>query len=480
MHVDGDARTYAAVDDNYQAGYRLKSVAGEAPLEIPRPQAATADQFRLCFTCHDSDPILTWNNVNTNFRADVNDSCESLDQYLVVYPPGGSDQKEKYVNKHYFHLPRTPGPKYDSDFDGVSPDSAISCPACHNVHGPRLKAGAGITHAPGMIRTGELIGRESEGSHNLEYFIGQCPDTTTSPTNELAGSTGGSMIRTPRPLKSDGTVDYWRKNGVCGMCHHENEPYWRDASDVLSCESCHGPAPPFSWHDFGWSTSYLADDNSGVGDGNDVETWADGQAGVGVDGADLISPGVAPSYDADGCPNSTPAVDFLDNEYLMNYTLHCADANNRCTVVIIGRWSGMPSNGDTVFAGVGNKARTEIYTDGSVWKYYAGGSPIRDTDTSVDTNFHAIIWDLDGTTGGTTPWTVDTDSENSDAGLNAPTSGITIGAHRWGKGFADFDFCAIGLYEGDATADEEWSNLQQYVCDTWGLDLGTTCVPGLP
>jgi hypothetical protein len=99
-------------------------------------------------------------------------------------------------------------------------------------------------------------------------------------------------------------------------------------------------------------------------------------------------------------------------------------------------------------------------------------------DTSIDTNFHAIVWDLNGTTGGTTPWTVDTDSEISDAGPNAPTGGITIGANSWGTGgFADFDYCAIGLYEGDANADGQWSNLQQYVCDTWGLDLKTDSCP---
>jgi hypothetical protein len=238
MHVDGDARTYAAAADNYQAGYRLKSVDGEAPLDIPRAQtAATADQFRLCFSCHDSAPFLKWNNTNTNFRADVNDSCESLDQYLLVYPPAGSDQKEKFVNKHYYHLKYTPL-VYDSDFNGVSPDSPISCPACHNVHGPRLKDAAGITHAPAMIRTGELIGRESEGALNLEYYINQCPDTTTSPTNELfdatGDSTGGSFIYDPTQFQ-----DNWTRGGVCGMCHTTDEPYWREAKDILNCANCH-------------------------------------------------------------------------------------------------------------------------------------------------------------------------------------------------------------------------------------------------
>jgi len=35
--VDGVARTYSAAADNYQAGYRLKSVGGQVPLEMCRP-----------------------------------------------------------------------------------------------------------------------------------------------------------------------------------------------------------------------------------------------------------------------------------------------------------------------------------------------------------------------------------------------------------------------------------------------------------
>ncbi len=73
--VDGVARTYSAASDNYQAGYRLKLVGGQAPLEIPRPlTAVTADQFRQCFSCHNSAPFMNSDNYNTNFRADVDDT----------------------------------------------------------------------------------------------------------------------------------------------------------------------------------------------------------------------------------------------------------------------------------------------------------------------------------------------------------------------------------------------------------------------
>ena len=70
-HLDHVARTYSAGAFNYQAGYRLKSVGGQAPLEIPRLATLSADQFRQCFSCHDSAPFMNFDNTDTNFRADV-------------------------------------------------------------------------------------------------------------------------------------------------------------------------------------------------------------------------------------------------------------------------------------------------------------------------------------------------------------------------------------------------------------------------
>ena len=211
------ARTYSAAADNYQAGYRLKLVDGQAPLDVPYSGVGTVGHFRLCFTCHDSAPFMDEFNTDTNFRADIDDTGATLD------PP---------ANRHWYHLVYA-GLYYDSDFDGdVSPDSGMSCTACHNVHGPKLKSGA--THAPGMIRTGELIGREIEGALNLEYFINPYPDTTTSPDNELSGSTGGMMLE--YSPTGNGSI---ARNGVCNMCHNEAEPYWRTPSDILSCDKCH-------------------------------------------------------------------------------------------------------------------------------------------------------------------------------------------------------------------------------------------------
>ena len=229
MHVDGEARTYRAADDNYQDGYRLKYVDGEAPLDVPRSDNISVGQFRLCFTCHDSTPYLNFDNTDTNFRADVNDSCYPLNENIA-------DNK---VNKHNYHLFTTQ--VWDSDWDLATTDSAPSCTACHNVHGPRLSGGA--SHAPAMIRTGELIGRLNEGALNLEYFISPCPNKTPSPTNELfdytGDSTGGAFMNDPLQLENP------TRGGVCGMCHATQEPYWRVAKDIVGCTNCHTSVPHF-------------------------------------------------------------------------------------------------------------------------------------------------------------------------------------------------------------------------------------------
>jgi len=218
-HADGNARTYTAAADNYQAGYRLKAVDGQAPLDIPRSGAPSADQFRLCFICHSSEPFLSMGNTDTNFRKDVNDDCS---------PANPND-----MNKHWYHLQAVGALNnvWDSDWDGATGDSLPSCPTCHNVHGAKTKAGA--THAPGMVRTGELIGRSS--ALNLEYFINPCNDQTFSATNETASSTGGVL--------TGGGGRTIVSNGVCNMCHNVYSPYWRQAKDLVgSCTGCHSIA----------------------------------------------------------------------------------------------------------------------------------------------------------------------------------------------------------------------------------------------
>ncbi len=155
-HVDGEARTYdaSALDgdpNDYQHGYRLKSVDGDIPMDIPRDPNfngggyriwADESHYRLCLKCHD------------------------LSQYLVNYDPedpGATttnffdlSMDRGFVNMHNYHVntagPSANAPRYNSDYDLViGHDSRISCPACHNVHGSNYLA---------MMRDGKLVGKE--------------------------------------------------------------------------------------------------------------------------------------------------------------------------------------------------------------------------------------------------------------------------------------------------------------------------------
>lgn|GEM_PF-2606727 len=138
-HIDGLARTYdshssAGTPAKYQAGYRLKSIGGEFPLEVPRTNEwneSLAEDFRLCLQsgCHISAPHTDEASVLTNFRQD-----------------GGN-------NYHYYHLEiGSSWPIFQSDWDSpLTGDSGGTCIVCHNVHGSTQLA---------MVNDGALVGRE--------------------------------------------------------------------------------------------------------------------------------------------------------------------------------------------------------------------------------------------------------------------------------------------------------------------------------
>ena len=194
-HIDQDVRTYTAVSDNYQTGYRLRY-----SMDIPRTDGGTpASDFDLCFQCHNSGPFLTETNLTTNFRHDPDSR-----------------------NSHWYHL-QTGGAytdRWDSDWDcdpadplgdgcRANGDSQLSCTACHNVHG---------SPSPVMMRHGELIStsgtRDKTPSVDFQYI-----PAGTYPT--LPNSTGG-IIRFIAP--GPGSI---AKNGICSMCHSDQVEYTR-------------------------------------------------------------------------------------------------------------------------------------------------------------------------------------------------------------------------------------------------------------
>ncbi|MEW6218942.1 MAG: choice-of-anchor Q domain-containing protein [Thermodesulfobacteriota bacterium] len=234
-HIDGDARTYSAGSDNYQAGYRLKSIDGAEPMYIPRPQNVDnhdPGHYRLCFSCHDSNRYLlkTPNPVTTSFRDD-----------LDIGPWDGGTAP---INIHEYHLSFNTL-DFDSDWDG-SLDSEIACVNCHNVHGSTQLS---------MIRDGELVGREP----GMQMYY---DSVLIAPTYQ-AGSVPGPATTLDN---STGTLFWGPSPGnLCQHCHGGDwVKYYRTP-----------PAPPAA-PSLAWTSEadYLADGvHPDSGQGGDYFTF---------------------------------------------------------------------------------------------------------------------------------------------------------------------------------------------------------------
>jgi hypothetical protein len=200
-HIDHQLRTYASASDNYQAGYRLRSVGALEPMNIPRPKSTGdahdyVDDFALCFDCHNANELIG--------ESDESDASKTNFDY-------SSGQ-----NGHYNHLAMG-RVTFDSDFDGLG-DSEYSCTACHNVHG---------SSTPAMTRDGALILETRDdlppdfGALNFSYLpAGATVVTSVAGKIELAG--GGVT-----------------QNGICAAtCHGSGATVYRTAyfaPRVLSC-----------------------------------------------------------------------------------------------------------------------------------------------------------------------------------------------------------------------------------------------------
>jgi hypothetical protein len=177
LHLDGESRTYVANSTlpkkRYGRGYRLNE-----DIIIPRNGEGAETSFTLCINCHPYGQVT--DKATTNFRDDV--------------------MPFTYHLSHLKHYPTSLC--WDSDWNGKA-DSAMSCPACHNVHG---------SSTPAMIRNGELIGHDQA----LQFRWYQA-DKTTVTTNVLNSAFGALECATPSEAKlSDAALQH---NHVCWGCH---------------------------------------------------------------------------------------------------------------------------------------------------------------------------------------------------------------------------------------------------------------------
>jgi len=230
VHIDGQARTYRASQNNYQSGYRLKSVEVDGqmvlPLEIPRvgcnsgESPRTDNDFALCFSCHDKYKLLGDAYGSGSFYQDPLATNFRNEDHV--------DGNGKVSNEHLRHLQ---GRGYcgntkdwDSDWDGVA-DSPQSCPACHNVHG---------SPSPAMTRHGELAspaGSSAEKAPMFNFRYLNAAGKMDYNLFDVRQSSGGcTQFYGPGP----GSVT---KNNMCNMCHNDQVSYHRTPVDT--CRDCH-------------------------------------------------------------------------------------------------------------------------------------------------------------------------------------------------------------------------------------------------
>lgn len=222
-HIDGLARTFddgesSSIDAGvYRAGYRLNPVpmgqgtgtSTREPMLVPwkTNTANSANNYRLCVTCHDAGPFTDAGNMNTN---------------LVT---GG-------INRHEFHLVQNTW-QYPADWNGGT-TSLITCVNCHNVHGSTRLA---------MVRDGKLTAREP----GLEIWY---------KNNAITTNIGTQNPPTPADLPlaaSDGTA--WiplSATNICVGCHGSSILEGKDRSPFQNTAQ----APTLAWTG---ETGYLSD-----------------------------------------------------------------------------------------------------------------------------------------------------------------------------------------------------------------------------
>ncbi len=319
-HIDGANRTFDCTDGcnstEYRLSYRLKLVGGEDPIQIPLTNATptiSTDYYRLCMSCHNSEPFTNSSNNDTNLKTDG-------------------------VNRHEYHLGQYTT-RYPADYNySGSFNSRISCVVCHNVHGTTQLA---------MVRDGKLIGREPGlkiwyNNDDIVSYSTSNPDPPVPEDLPLSASTG--------------TV--WRggtASNLCTNCHGSPNTYpeYRTPFQDVS------QAPKLNWTG---ETNYTTDGvNPNSAEGGDTFKFRINYSDANNDAPTLIQIWVDENdntvYEAGEKYNLT-AVDPSDNNYvdnriytrslflshagdgILNYRFYASDGSANAT--------GTPTNNTTI------------------------------------------------------------------------------------------------------------------------------------
>ncbi len=297
-HADGEARTYSAAaligdSNDYQHGYRLKSVDGDIPMFIPREPYfggggyriwADVSHYRLCLKCHDSSQYLT------NYDAE-NPTATFTNFFKLTMFNGGNS----FPNMHSYHVntsgPSSNGYKYDSDYDPATKlegDSKISCPACHNIHGTRYMT---------MMRDGRLLGTNP----GMSVFYADEATVVSVNAGSDWSSCGEPEDKSVTLTASTGSV-YYRANGMCSQCHGGCwRPYDRTPVNYAAFNDADGDGEMDNTDNCPVTFQLTQDDSDGDGWGDLCDLCPDDPSNVNDTSTDTDNDGVGDSCDV--CPN---------------------------------------------------------------------------------------------------------------------------------------------------------------------------------
>ncbi|MDY6987284.1 MAG: cytochrome c3 family protein [Thermodesulfobacteriota bacterium] len=212
-HIDHAHRTFAIQNDPYKVthaykdSYRLKE---NMLIPYDDPEATVEEAFNLCLeACHDphAGVLSQIEYCETNFR--------------------GAEGNHAIAQYHSFHVEWSINNNsqiafWDSDWDGSSLDSGMSCPACHNVHGSPMRVDGTLKSNPVMIRHGELIStpgtQDKVPALDFRWFETNPSSCGESETNILQDSLWGTYCNNQG---EDGDGGFGNQH-VCYGCHAGN------------------------------------------------------------------------------------------------------------------------------------------------------------------------------------------------------------------------------------------------------------------
>lgn len=138
-------KTYAEASNNYKDAYRLIDVGGQDPMNIPGSGIScatyTPDNYRLCFSCHSEEALLSDTRAAGAYGCTSNPYKSAASITTGFRNTDAAGYGAAPTNIHWDHLADANSSWWHSE--GPNQGTAFfSCPTCHNPHGDALGGNA--------------------------------------------------------------------------------------------------------------------------------------------------------------------------------------------------------------------------------------------------------------------------------------------------------------------------------------------------